>query len=60
MASTGCGPSRVVSSCSCQPGADGAVRACTKNDEARRCEMTLYCFEGDCLDAQVSATCVVP
>jgi hypothetical protein len=59
--SAACASNRVVQGCACQPGAEGAVRACTPNHGTRTCDMTVYCFgPGGCSDATVSATCGLP
>ena len=60
LASTQCPVGQVATNCACQPGAGGAVRACTTSPNGRACNMTLYCFEGTCSDASVAGTCVTP
>jgi DNA-binding beta-propeller fold protein YncE len=60
LASAVCPTGQVVTSCSCQPGTAGAVRSCAPNPAGRACNMTLYCFEGACVDAVVAPTCGAP
>lgn len=57
VSSAACAEGTVPVSCACEGGAAGAVRACEANPTGRTCDMTLYCFSGDCADASAAASC---
>src|SRR5690606_17768461 len=61
MNSPPCPTAQLVQASACDPGVEGAVRACGTNPAGTRCEMTLYCFgPGACEDAAATAVCALP
>jgi hypothetical protein len=54
-----CPAGEVVQSCDCDPGANGMVRTCAPQPSGRRCNMSVFCFNGaTCEDAVLTAPCV--
>jgi hypothetical protein len=53
-----CGAGLEVQSCDCDPGANGMVQTCEPQPTGRRCNMTIFCFNGaTCDDAVLTAPC---
>lgn len=53
-----CEAGQVVQFCDCDPGANGMVRTCAPQPTGRRCNMTIFCFNGStCDDAVLTAPC---